>query len=293
MTSDTASSSPANVDGLLIRARKLARRGRFAEALECLVHATSRGECTEAAALDLRARICAQQGYLLQAEACWVNAQALEGDNPAYAEALSALRRRQTPRANMARVAAVTLSAIAVLLIAVSLVSGGSERAELATKVQALDARIAALSGERTRSAMQSSSEQLAFRTALARNVASSEARLQTASLDQHKRTIAEVGALATAIRDSDAGAQRALAELRLELDQRHREWATAMQRLQPPPVNATRAGVQGAIAGAGRAQSNDGIAAPTPEPLLPEREASSVPPSTDAESSRTPPSGQ
>jgi tetratricopeptide (TPR) repeat protein len=81
----------------LNRARQLARNGRWEEALLALRSALAEGTCTQAEALDLQARMCAQQGRLLQAESCWVRALELDPRNVAYAEGLAALHRRARP----------------------------------------------------------------------------------------------------------------------------------------------------------------------------------------------------
>jgi len=81
----------------LTAARLLARKGRYADASKLLKVAHDRGQCIEPEALDLQARMYAQQGMHLHAESCWLKAQSLDGSNPAYAEALSRLRGTRLP----------------------------------------------------------------------------------------------------------------------------------------------------------------------------------------------------
>jgi len=75
----------------------LARKGRYADATKLLQKALDARECSTADALDLQARIYAQQGLYLQAESCWRKALALDGTNTAYADALARLRRPRRP----------------------------------------------------------------------------------------------------------------------------------------------------------------------------------------------------
>ncbi|GEM_PF-2184439 len=116
--------SDGGVGFRLMEARLLARRGRFAEATTRLAEAFSLGECTEVEALDLKARICAQQGLLLQAEVCWRKAQSLDADNPVYADALTALRQRQLPFATGRRLAVPAGIAALMLLLIGTLAAG-------------------------------------------------------------------------------------------------------------------------------------------------------------------------
>lgn len=104
-----------DAQSLMATARLLARRGRFGEASEWISTALARGECTEEEALDLQARIHAQQGQLLQAEACWRRAQSLNQENTEYADALAALRQSRRPFATWWRSAVG--SGIAILLL--------------------------------------------------------------------------------------------------------------------------------------------------------------------------------
>jgi len=91
----------------------LARRGRYVEATKLLQKAHGAGECSDAEALDLQARIYAQQGLYLHAESCWNKAKQLDGSTPAYDEALSRLRRARHSSGRFVRVSVI----ISVLLI--------------------------------------------------------------------------------------------------------------------------------------------------------------------------------
>jgi hypothetical protein len=109
-------------DSYWAEAHALARRRRYAEAMERLTEAHARGECADAEALDLKARICAQQGLLLQAEACWRQAQLSDPSNPTYEMAMTALRRRHRPFAAWWRAAGWV--AVATLLVVVGVLVG-------------------------------------------------------------------------------------------------------------------------------------------------------------------------
>lgn len=78
---------------LFTAATLLARRGRYGEALGLLPRALRARHCSEVEALDLQARICAQQGLYRQAEQCWLRASALEGSSAAFARELDELWR--------------------------------------------------------------------------------------------------------------------------------------------------------------------------------------------------------
>src|SRR4051812_14061502 len=52
-----------------------ARLGRFPQARAALAVALAEGNCTQAQAFDLDARMYAQQGMIFDADACWRKAQ--------------------------------------------------------------------------------------------------------------------------------------------------------------------------------------------------------------------------
>ncbi|MBX3404585.1 MAG: hypothetical protein KF699_14330 [Phycisphaeraceae bacterium] len=94
-----------------------ARKGRFEEAGADLQQARNEGQCSDADALDLQARMYAQQGLHLQAETCWRKALQLGGARPEY---IAALGRLYVPRASRGRLVAIgcyaILGAIAILV---------------------------------------------------------------------------------------------------------------------------------------------------------------------------------
>jgi len=184
----------------LVDARLLARQGRFAEATVRLDEAFSLGECTEVEALDLKARICAQQGLLLQAEACWRKAQSLDAENPVYADALTALRQGQRPFTIWRRTAALAGIAAVMLFLICTLASGHRRSQRLA----AMEVMIGELRGPVGRT-----SEAITTVTAAVAKVTDADATSRQA-VDYTKQAIADLrnemdmsrNALALAIND-------------------------------------------------------------------------------------------
>ncbi|MDF1798889.1 MAG: hypothetical protein P1V81_06915, partial [Planctomycetota bacterium] len=80
----------------LDEAKRLARKRRFREASAVLQTARSEGECSTAEALDLQARIYAQEGRYLLAEKCWTRALEDDPGNSTYVGALERLRSAAT-----------------------------------------------------------------------------------------------------------------------------------------------------------------------------------------------------
>ena len=108
---------------LLVRAARLARRGRYHDAEALLATLPADGPLGPAT-LDLKAKILAQQGRYLEAEACWHQALKLTPDNQAFHRALVAIaEERRYPfwlrTMVAAAVAAVTSIAGVAVLIAV------------------------------------------------------------------------------------------------------------------------------------------------------------------------------
>jgi tetratricopeptide (TPR) repeat protein len=99
---------------LLAAAVILARKGQYAEAARALETALAAGECLQPEALDLRARMYAQQGLYLEAESCWAEAKRLDGENPAYDRALARLRQSRVPAGRALELAAA--AAVVVVL---------------------------------------------------------------------------------------------------------------------------------------------------------------------------------
>ncbi|MCC5829134.1 MAG: hypothetical protein JJU36_06765 [Phycisphaeraceae bacterium] len=85
-------------------ATSIARKGRYAEATKVLRRALETGDCSESEALDLQARIYAQQGLYLQAEACWQQAKQLGGPSSLYDDAIAQLRRSRLPTVRALRI---------------------------------------------------------------------------------------------------------------------------------------------------------------------------------------------
>ena len=79
--------------GLFRIAASMARKGRYQEALRALRQAVAAEECSDAEALDLQARIYAQQGMLLRAESCWTEALRKDPGNANFTAALARLHR--------------------------------------------------------------------------------------------------------------------------------------------------------------------------------------------------------
>lgn len=125
------------------RAKGLARRRRFDEAGVELDAALDAGGCTPAEALDLRARIRAQQGMLLEAEAAWVEALRLDPGEARYADALSALRRTHDPyrlaRARLLAWVAIALAAAALLAAYAAYRETRTGGARVAARLEALE----------------------------------------------------------------------------------------------------------------------------------------------------------
>ena len=99
-------------------ATTLARKGRYEEAIKLLQKALDAGECSRAEALDLLARIYAQQGRHLDAETCWLEAKRLDESNPTYDDALNRLRRdrRSSGRLGHLATALAVIAFLALLL---------------------------------------------------------------------------------------------------------------------------------------------------------------------------------
>lgn len=76
---------------ILAQATTLARSGRYADAEQLLTQLLDEREVP--AALDLRARIYAQQGQWHEARECWQKALQLDCTNEAYIAALERLRK--------------------------------------------------------------------------------------------------------------------------------------------------------------------------------------------------------
>lgn len=91
-----------------------AHAGQFIEATRLLVRAEELQECTTAEALDLHARMQAQQGLYADAESCWRKARDLDPGNPSYERGIA--RIRQTSRVGIPLVTTVLATALVAVL---------------------------------------------------------------------------------------------------------------------------------------------------------------------------------
>lgn len=106
---------------VVARAADLARTGRYAEAESILVHLLG-DPPRSAAALDLLARIHAQQGRWREAEALWQAAAALDPSNPAYAAGLRRLQRTAGQKAGRALSRPLLTGAAALVIVAIAVI---------------------------------------------------------------------------------------------------------------------------------------------------------------------------
>lgn len=111
----------------LAQATELARVGQYATALDLLNGSPEAG--MSPAGLDLRARMCAQQGRLAEAEALWLEARRLDPQNSAYAVGLAEIARRQ--RGAALRLPWRPLVGLALLLAVVWLWIGKAARPDV------------------------------------------------------------------------------------------------------------------------------------------------------------------
>lgn len=108
---------------LLLQAARLARRGRYDAALAMLAPLPADSPLRPSI-LDLKAKIFAQQGRYLEAEACWREAMTLAPANQAFQQAIAVIaEERRCPFwlriAVVGTVAAATsMASVAVLLAA-------------------------------------------------------------------------------------------------------------------------------------------------------------------------------
>lgn len=94
-----------------------ARKGRFDEAGADLQQALNEGDCSDADALDLQARMYAQQGLLLQAESCWRKAVQLGGAKPEYMAALGRLYVSRESRGRLVAIGCCAILGAIVILV--------------------------------------------------------------------------------------------------------------------------------------------------------------------------------
>jgi hypothetical protein len=184
---DPDGARPAEDCDSFLRAVYLARRRRFDQARQALALAAAEG-CSPARIHDLNARMFAQQGRPLDADAHWRQAQESEPANPVYAEARSRLRAVRYRRVSPVWAAGGLVAGLGLLWLV-----GQNAR-------QADAARLAAI--ER---AMAGLSEQVAgSQSSLAAGLDAAEARLGTViakSAQAAERKVAAWGEQMTASR--------------------------------------------------------------------------------------------
>ena len=158
--------TPQEPQQMFLRAVRLARRGHYAQAEEALATLGGQeGMCAKA--LDLLAKIRAQQGRYLDAEACWRKALSLEPGNQQYQAALHAIAedRRRPLWLHVASAAIVaTVFCAVVLMLGFGIAQVQLNRVErsitagesrLLERINALESR---LSGSSTKSAQRAGS---------------------------------------------------------------------------------------------------------------------------------------
>lgn len=139
----------------LAQATELARVGQYTAALG-LLHGTPESE-TSPAGLDLRARMCAQQGRLAEAEALWLEARRLDPQNSAYAAGLAEIARRQ--RGAAWRLPWRALVGLALVLAVVWLWTGKAARPDVGVTTTAATANQAAAAAVFTPAARPATNE--------------------------------------------------------------------------------------------------------------------------------------
>ena len=102
----------------LAQAARLARRGAYRSAEALLGEAALAASGPRADVLDMRARMCAQQGRRAEAEALWREALPLDPGNADIRAALAALARPGGGRTHLLGLAARSLAVVVLLLLA-------------------------------------------------------------------------------------------------------------------------------------------------------------------------------
>lgn len=177
-----------------------ARGGRYAEAVQLLDAARAARQCTPVEALDLHARICAQQGLHLEAERLWLRATELSGNPTAFD---APLRRLRDLRIRPSRLP-VVLVAASVLLIMGTVVWRGDARVtrHVRSSFEALREEI-----ERQGGVSSDSTEVLGTRLKALSDQISERERRQTRRLDSFRVEAdlrsGEVGARVAGLEDA------------------------------------------------------------------------------------------
>ena len=155
--------------GLFVAATSLARKGRYVDATRVLRRALACGDCSQKDALDLQARIYAQQGLFLQAESCWREAKRLDRSSREYDAALDRLRRAHLSTGRFFhRFATVSI----IVLIGLMLWQIELRGPEIAGRLRANETAVAEIRGDIAdfQRAMQASDIELAISIADLRN---------------------------------------------------------------------------------------------------------------------------
>ena len=186
--------------GRLFRAASLkARRGAYSEASELLGQARAAGDCSAAEALDLQARICAQQGMLLRAEACWIEALRLDPGNTTYVDAIARLRRASSPVSKV-RAGLFALAGIAGVAVCIWSVWIGYNR--MAGRMTRIESTLSELRAAQTNTQASTTSRLDALDTEVRQGrsdtVAAIAALPTTRSVDDHFRKLSSANAAAT-----------------------------------------------------------------------------------------------
>lgn len=117
--SSSSRSTTREIQDILNAAARMARRGHFQDA-ERMIAGLPKDGPLGPATLDLKARICAQQGRLIEAQFCWMEAVRQSPGNKTYRRSLDYTTRVLRPSAlscNVYSLAAVLLLLIAALVI--------------------------------------------------------------------------------------------------------------------------------------------------------------------------------
>mgnify|MGYP005834280239 CR=1 FL=1 len=132
---------PSRAGARFAEAVDAARAGRY-DAAAGLLAGLTEDPRMRGPALDLQARILAQQGRHLEAEAAWLEALKAEPGNPAFHAALVALRKSRQPASTL-RTALWRAAAVSAAIAAGAVLARGY--GTLLLRLDGLDGRIAAL----------------------------------------------------------------------------------------------------------------------------------------------------
>ena len=108
---------PEEVRQALDAAARVARRGRLQEA-ETMISSLPLEGSLGPATLDLKARICAQQGRLIEAQFCWMEAVRQSPGNELYRRSLQYVTRVLCPSRLPAVIYVVVLAMLVIIIFA-------------------------------------------------------------------------------------------------------------------------------------------------------------------------------